>query len=230
MPSFEPSQPISGPGTPRASTQPTAPDLQALGDYMAARLSGRSAQDALDLSASEGQSPGDARQSLSRSAAWYQDHHATPQDPAAAAALLELLDPVARLQALGARRSAVSPPAPASGLVPGLLTASFGRTRSHSPTRQGAAASLLGPRMSSLAHLGRVSAFDIVASATRAARPPTLNPAPSPLLARGIPGIAPLGTTICGCLLGPTCGQFPRRLARRQHTSPAVYRPLAQRA
>ena len=110
--SFESSQPTAGPGTPRASTEPTAPDLQAPGDYMAARLSGRSAQDALDFSASEDQSPGDALQSLSRSAAWYQDHHATPQEPAAAAALFELLDSVARLQALGARRSAVSPQAP----------------------------------------------------------------------------------------------------------------------
>ena len=135
-PPFESSQPTAGPGTPRASTEPTAPDLQALGDYMAARLSGRSTQDALDLSASESQSPGDARQSLSRSAAWYQDHHATPQDPAAAAALFELLDPVAPLQALGARRSAVSPPAPTSGLVPGPLTAPFGRTRSHSQLRR----------------------------------------------------------------------------------------------
>ena len=158
---------------------------------MAARLSGRSAQDALDPSASEGRAPGDARQSLSRAAAWYQDHHAPPQDPAAAAALLELLDPVARLQAFGSRKSAVSPPTPPSGLVTGPPTASFGRSRSHSPTPQSAAATFLRPRMSALAHPGRVSVFDSVASATRAARPPSLNPAPNPLLARGIPGIAP---------------------------------------
>ena len=79
---------------------------------MSARLSGRSAQDALELSSLEGQAPGDARQSLSRAAAWYQDQHASPQDPAAAAALLELFDPVARLQALGSRKVAVSPPVP----------------------------------------------------------------------------------------------------------------------
>ena len=158
---------------------------------MAARLSGRSAQDALDLSASEGRAPGDARQSLSRAAAWYQDHHAPPQDPAAAAALHELLDPVAPLQALGSRRIAVSPPMPPAGLVPGPPTATFGRSHSHSPTPRSAAATFLGPRMNTLAHPGRVSVFDSVASATRAARPPSLTPAPIPLLARGIPGMAP---------------------------------------
>ena len=72
-PPFEASPPTAGLGTPRAPTVPSAPDLQALGDYVAARLSGRSAQDALDFSTTEGQSPGEARQSLSRSAAWYQD-------------------------------------------------------------------------------------------------------------------------------------------------------------
>ena len=146
-PSVEPSPPTAGLGTPRASTDPTAPDLQALGDYMSARLSGRCAQDALDLSSSsEGRAPGDARQSLSRAAAWYQDHHASPQDPAAAAALHELLDPIARLQALGSRRVAVSPPMPPAGLVPGPPTAT-GRSRSHSPTPRSAAATFLGPQM-----------------------------------------------------------------------------------
>ena len=162
---------------------------------MAARLSGRSAQDALDLSTTEGQSPGEARQSLSRSAAWYQDNHATPQEPAAAAALLELLDPVVRLRALGGRRSAVSPQATSSGLTPGPLPAPVGRTRSHSPTRQSAAATFLGPRMSSSANSGRASAFDSVASATRAARPPSLNPSQSSPFVSGIPGIAPPRTT-----------------------------------
>ena len=189
--SLEPSLPTAGPGTPRESTEPTAPDLQALGDYMAVRLSGRSAQDALDLSASENRSPRGVRQILSRSAAWYQDHHDPPQDPAAAAALLELLDPVARLQALGSRKSAVSPPTLPPSLFPSPPTASFGRSRSPSPTPPSAAATFLGPRMSALAHPGRASAFDGVASTTRAARPPSLNPAPSPLLARGIPGMAP---------------------------------------
>ena len=118
-----------------------------------------------------GQALGDARQSLSRAAAWRQGHLAPPQDPAAAAALLELLDPVARLQALGLRKSAVSPPVPPSGPVTGSPTATFGRSRSHSPTPRSAAATFLGPPMSTLAHPGRVSVFDSVASATRAARP-----------------------------------------------------------
>ena len=141
--SCDPGHPTAGSGTPRASTDPTAPDLQALGEYMSARLSGRSAQDALDISALEGQAPGDARQSLSRAAAWYQDHHASPQDPAAAAALIELLDPVAHLQALGSRKVAVSPPAPPVGQVPGPPTASFGRSRSPSPTPRNTAAMFL---------------------------------------------------------------------------------------
>ena len=141
--SLESNPPTAGLGTPRGSTDPTAPDLQALGDYIFARLSGRSAQDALDFSASEGRAQGDARQSLSRAAAWYQGHHAPPQDPAAVAALLELLDPVARLQALGSRKSTVSPPMPPSGLVTGPPTATLGRSRSHSPTPWSAAATFL---------------------------------------------------------------------------------------
>ena len=175
-PLFEPSSAVTEPGTPRGTTAPTAHALQALGDYMAARLSGRSAQDALDLSTTEGQAPGEARQSLSRTAVWYQDNHATPQEPAAAAGLLELLDPVARLRALGERRSAVSPQATSSGLTPDPLPAPVGSTRSQSPTLRSAAATFLGLRVSSSASSGRVSAFDSVASATRAARPPSLNP------------------------------------------------------
>ena len=47
--------------SPLTPVEPTAPDLQALGDYMSARPSGRSAQDALDAGAMEGQAPGDVR-------------------------------------------------------------------------------------------------------------------------------------------------------------------------
>ena len=176
--------------TPLAPVEPTAPDLQALGDYMSARLSGRSAQDAPDAGATEGQAPGNARQNLARATAWYQSHHAAPQDPAAAAALVELLDPVARSQALGTRKAAVSPPAPPVQKATGLPPAPTGRSRSPSPAPRNAAAMFLGPRMSTLPNSGRVSTFDNVASATRAARPPSLSQTPVPLLARGIPGMA----------------------------------------
>ena len=160
--SRDPVLPSAELGTPLASVDPTAPDLQTLGGYMSApaRLSGRSAQDALDISAMEGQASGDARQSLSRAAAWYQSHHASPQDPAAAAALIELLDPVARLQALGSRKVAVTPPVPPVEKATDQPTAPLGRSRSPSPAPRNAAAMFLRPRMSTLSNPGRVSAFD----------------------------------------------------------------------
>ena len=67
--------------------------------------------------------------------------------------------------------------------------------------------------MSALAHPGRVPVFDSVASATRAARPPSLNPAPSPLLARGIPGIAPPRDHYAGAYSDPPADTSQGNLA-----------------
>ena len=67
--------------------------------------------------------------------------------------------------------------------------------------------------MSTLSNPGRVSAFDSVASATRAARPPSLTQAPVPLLARGVPGIAPPRDNYAGAYSDPpadvTLGSLP---------------------
>ena len=147
-----------------ASAATSSPDLGQLGDYMSARLSGRTAQESLEVCSKARQTAGDVQRSLSLAASWYQDQHPRPSDPAAAAALQELLDPLARLHALGARKDAVTPP-----LSPG-------RARATPPAAQCAAAMFLGPSMRSLTSQGqgRASTFDSVASATRAARPPML--------------------------------------------------------
>ena len=201
---------MSGPSTPRLrrtvsqqSDTPggfaatPSPDLGLLGDYISARLSGRTAQDALEACANGGQATGDVRLSLSHAATWYQDQHPAPRDPAAAAALQELLDPVARLRALGDQKNAVTPPS------------SPGRPRSASPAARGAAAMFLGPTMGALSGRGRVSAFDSVAAATRAARPPSLMVAPSPLAPRGDSGTSGSRDHYAGAYSDPPVDRGP---------------------
>ena len=202
LPADEPPQPGSprnGPPTPEATrvetdsplapVEPAALDLQALGDYMSARLSGHSAQDALEACATEGQASRDVRPSLARAAAWYQRHHAAPQDPAAAAALVELLDPVARLQALGARKAAVSPLSPPGRTATVTPPAPPGHSRSPSPAPRSAAAMFPGPKMSSQC-CGRYPRFKTPLSVADArAAPGSGNPkygAPSGPLRRGV--------------------------------------------
>ena len=167
---------------------------------MTARISGRSAQDSLDACAQTGQTLGDVRASLSRAATWYQLHHSTPRDSTAAAALVELLDPVARLHALGSRRPAVTPLAAPT------------RPRSQSPPPRSPAALFLGPTMGSLRGQGRASAFDSVATATRVARPPSMSSAPIPSRARGTPGASASRDHYAGAYSDPPTEQAPSDL------------------
>ena len=224
----DPVLPLAELETPLASVDPSAPDLQALGDYMSARLSGHSAQDALDVSATEGQAPGDARQSLARAAAWYQSHHASPQDPAAAAALIELIDPVARLQALGSWKAAVSPPVPpvqkATRLPNATWTLTFpfactSERRGHVSRAQDEHAIQLGPglrfRQCSIRYPRGSTTLPV--EDTRAA-PGSGNP-------RNGPPSGPLRRSV----LRPSGCGGPGEPARRQYPCAAIYRPLSQR-